>query len=359
MEPCNDQNSGDQANTPEDLIRIELTSTMPWTATLEFDFDPTANNGYYQFFGFYAADGEDYQNMCGIRGGDGALQNFLRVDGAVTADSDDLNSTPGLSAAGTYWFRIEQLDNGAYACYRSSDGENFSEMFRYEDTGIEGEYLIIDAYTGMTEGYTFTLKSLSFGAADGAHADMTELVKAIAEAQRLDRSKYIDETLAALDRAVEAARAVLANEDAAQDAVDTAAKAVTEAIEALAEKPAEPPFRFDDVKNEKSFYFNPGCWAYEAKPQITNGVDKTHFGPDQGCTRGQVVTFLWRAAGEPAPANAETAFTDVGPKAFYAKAVAWAVEKGITKGMTDTTFAPNDTCTRGQVVTFLFRATAG
>ena len=119
------------------------------------------------------------------------------------------------------------------------------------------------------------------------------------------------------------------------------------------------PFRFDDVKNEKAFYYTPVYWAYEAKPQITNGIDKTHFGPDRGCTRGQVVTFLWRFRQSPAPKSTGTPFTDAGPKAFYAKAVAWAVENEITNGMTKTTFAPDATCTRGQVVTFLYRATAG
>ena len=117
----------------------------------------------------------------------------------------------------------------------------------------------------------------------------------------------------------------------------------------------DKPFRFDDVRDEKKYYFGPVYWAYEASPQITNGIDKTHFGPDRGCTRGQVVTFLWRAAGCPVPASTETAFADVGPKAFYAKAVAWAVEKGITKGMSATSFAPDATCTRGQIVTFLWR----
>ena len=114
-------------------------------------------------------------------------------------------------------------------------------------------------------------------------------------------------------------------------------------------------FRFEDVKNESAFYFVPVYWAYNATPQITNGLDHIYFGPNNGCTRGQVVTFLWRAAGCPAPASTETAFTDVGTKAFYTKAVAWAVEKGITKGMSETSFAPDTTCTRGQLVTFLWR----
>ncbi len=117
----------------------------------------------------------------------------------------------------------------------------------------------------------------------------------------------------------------------------------------------DKPFRFDDVRDESKFYFGPVYWAYEASPQITNGLDKTHFGPDVGCTRGQVVTFLWRAAGCPAPKRTETAFTDVKPSAFYEKAVAWAVEQGITKGVSAARFAPDDTCTRGQIVTFLWR----
>ena len=121
------------------------------------------------------------------------------------------------------------------------------------------------------------------------------------------------------------------------------------------DSPGANPFRFDDVRNESAFYFDAVYWAYNAKPQITNGLDKTHFGPNVGCTRGQVVTFLWRAAGCPEPRNIKTVFTDVGANAFYAKAVAWAVEKGITKGVSNTTFAPNNTCTRGQIVTFLWR----
>ena len=92
---------------------------------------------------------------------------------------------------------------------------------------------------------------------------------------------------------------------------------------------------------------------------ITKGMTDTTFEPDATCTRGQIVTFLYRIKESPAPKSTETPFTDVNPKAFYAKAVAWAVEEGVTKGMTDTTFAPNDTCTRGQIVTFLYRAMGG
>ncbi len=157
FEPCNGQIS---EFAPKDVVKVPVNGD--WSATLKFDFDPSgAGNGYYQFFGFYAAEGEDYNNLAGIRGGDGALQNFLREDGNVTADSADLNSTPGLASAGTYWFKLEK-EGTTYTCYRSADGEEFTEMFSYADTGIEADSLVIDAYTGMTEGYAFTLKSLEF-----------------------------------------------------------------------------------------------------------------------------------------------------------------------------------------------------
>ena len=97
-------------------------------------------------------------------------------------------------------------------------------------------------------------------------------------------------------------------------------------------------------------------WAVDKG--ITNGLSDTMFGPYESCTRAQIVTFLWRAAGSPEPKTASS-FTDVPVSAYYAKAVAWAVENGITNGMTETTFAPNATCTRGQSVTLLHRALKG
>ena len=97
-------------------------------------------------------------------------------------------------------------------------------------------------------------------------------------------------------------------------------------------------------------------WAVDKG--VTNGLSDTMFGPYESCTRAQIVTFLWRAAGSPEP-KAASNFTDLPASAYYAKAVAWAIENGITNGMTETTFAPNATCTRGQSVTFLYRALKG
>ena len=112
---------------------------------------------------------------------------------------------------------------------------------------------------------------------------------------------------------------------------------------------------FYDVPNGAYFY-EAVKWAVDKG--ITNGLSDTMFGPYEFCTRAQIVTFLWRAAGSPEPKTVSS-FTDVPANAYYAKAVAWAVENGITNGMTETTFAPDATCTRGQSVTFLYRALKG
>ena len=87
----------------------------------------------------------------------------------------------------------------------------------------------------------------------------------------------------------------------------------------------------------------------------TTGTSDKLFSPDAPCTRAQVVTFLWRAANQPEPKTASNPFVDVAADAYYAKAVLWAVENGITKGTTATTFRPDQICTRGQIMTFLWR----
>ena len=108
---------------------------------------------------------------------------------------------------------------------------------------------------------------------------------------------------------------------------------------------------FVDVKAGDYFY-DAVLWA--AEKGITSGTDATHFSPNAACTRGQAVTFLCRAVGT--EGTGDTGFADVGANSFCAGSVKWAVENGVTKGTTATTFSPNETCTRGQIVTFLYRA---
>ena len=109
---------------------------------------------------------------------------------------------------------------------------------------------------------------------------------------------------------------------------------------------------FYDVPND-AYYYEAVKWAQEKG--ITGGIGNDLFGPDRPCTRGQIVTFLWRAAGSPEPKSMGS-FTDVPADSYYAKAVAWAVENGITVGTSSTTFSPDAACTRAQAVTFLWRS---
>ena len=118
-------------------------------------------------------------------------------------------------------------------------------------------------------------------------------------------------------------------------------------------EPTEGTNPFTDVK-EGAYYYKAVLWAVEKG--ITNGTSETTFDPDETCTRGQIVTFLWRREGKPAPTGANNPFADVKPSAYFGSAVLWAVETGITNGTSETTFEPNEDCTRAQVVTFLWRA---
>ena len=110
---------------------------------------------------------------------------------------------------------------------------------------------------------------------------------------------------------------------------------------------------FVDVSAD-AYYNQAVQWAQEKG--ITDGISSNLFGPKQPCTRSQIVTFLWRAAGSPEPKSTAAGMTDVVPGSYYAKAVAWAVENGITTGTAEGTFSPDATCTRAQAVTFLWRA---
>lgn len=110
---------------------------------------------------------------------------------------------------------------------------------------------------------------------------------------------------------------------------------------------------FGDVSTD-AYYNQAVQWAQEKG--ITDGISSDLFGPKQPCTRSQIVTFLWRAAGSPEPKSTAAGMTDVVPGSYYAKAVAWAVENGITTGTAEGTFSPDATCTRAQAVTFLARA---
>ncbi|MBR3423297.1 MAG: S-layer homology domain-containing protein, partial [Clostridia bacterium] len=134
----------------------------------------------------------------------------------------------------------------------------------------------------------------------------------------------------------------------------------TEAIPKLDHRPL--PCKDDESCPGKIFTDMParGTWAHDpidwaVEYGITQGTTKSTFSPDELVSRTQVVTFLWRAAGCPEPSASSVSFTDVKASAYYYKPIMWALENGITKGATDSTFDPDGICTRGHIVTFLYR----
>ena len=112
---------------------------------------------------------------------------------------------------------------------------------------------------------------------------------------------------------------------------------------------------YTDVTNKNAYFYDAVNWATQTG--VAAGVGNNQFAPNGSCTRAQLVSFLWRAAGEPEPETTESPFTDVqNPKAYYYKAVLWAAENGIAAGVGNNRFAPNQTCTRAQIVSFIYRA---
>jgi hypothetical protein len=118
----------------------------------------------------------------------------------------------------------------------------------------------------------------------------------------------------------------------------------------------QPDFLFADVQDAAAWYYVPVYWAYGHSPRITSGVSASVFSPSAPCTRAQIVTFLWHAAGDPAPTGSQSPFADVQePQAYYYQAVRWAHEASVTNGVSPVSFGFNWPCTRAQAVTFLWR----
>ena len=197
--------------------------------------------------------------------------------------------------------------------------------------------------------------------------DKTALEQAIAKAKAVDPDLYTTESVAALNAVLSIAQTVAGTENAAQELIDAAEKLLTDAIAALEKKPGDnkpglpcsggedcPGKDFKDMPAKGNWAHDPIDWAVVRG--VTAGTSNTTFSPNDTCTRAQVVTFLWRANGQPEPTRTSNPFTDVPADAYYYKAVLWAVEHGVTAGTSETTFSPNQGCTRGQVVTFLWRA---
>ena len=199
--------------------------------------------------------------------------------------------------------------------------------------------------TGVTT-YSITVKSAKNGDVTASHKSAS---KGTTVTLTVDPDKgYVLDTLTVLDGKDKEIK--LTEKNGKYTFTMPAGKVTVEAMFEAEQSTGKNPFT--DVP-AGSYYEDAVIWAVEKG--ITTGTGNGRFSPDAPCTRAQIVTFLWRAAGSPAP-KSMSSFSDVPAEAFYAKAVAWAVEKGITSGTGDGKFSPDATCTRAQAVTFLYRA---
>ena len=184
-------------------------------------------------------------------------------------------------------------------------------------------------------------------------ADKTQLQAAIAYAEGLAAADYTADSWSVMQTALASAKIILLKADATQNEVDTATAELDNAVAALEEKQPETR-QFDDVQDPGAYYYKPVYWAVGRG--VTNGTSPTTFSPGKDCTRGQIVTFLWKAMGSPEPSSTNNPFIDVKESDYFYKPVLWAKENGITSGTSETTFSPGKPCTRGQIETFLWIA---
>ena len=268
------------------------------------------------------------------------IYSYWKGDHADSALTIDLGETREISEIGIQWRyggKGRDLD-----ILTSMDGENWTTAKQVRGNGDFFQTIELDS--AVTARYVKMQ-----GIASNASGYMIQEFMVYENVDKTALAALLEESGDLTGDAVIFARAMLDNPLATTAEVEEAVRMLETALEE-AEKPVNP---FTDVK-EGSFCYDPVLWA--VGKGITNGTSATTFEPDTSCNRGQVVTFLWRAAGSPEPKSSTNPFTDVKEGKFYYKAVLWAVEKGITKGMTSTTFEPDTKCNRGQVVTFLWRA---
>ena len=262
----------------------------------------------------------------------------------MTTNNQKLAKLPDATRSGSYSF------DGWYTEKNGGTKITTSTVFD-KDTTVYAHW----TYTGSTGGgggggvttYAITVKSAKNGDVTASHKTAS---KGTAVTLTVDPDKgYVLDTLTVLDGKD---KEIKLTEKNGKFTFTMPASKVTVAATFKASAPTgKNPFI--DVP-AGSYYEDAVVWAVEKG--ITSGTSAVTFDPNGNCTRAQAVTFLWRAAGSPAPKTKVMPFTDVPSGSYYETAVLWAMEQGITKGTSDTAFSPNASCTRAQIVTFLWRA---
>ena len=217
---------------------------------------------------------------------------------------------------------------------------NLKDVY-YDGTKADWDKILIDGYNHIYTGVTQDIHNATF------HYNTHNYVKSTVDPTCTEKGYTLHECLTCDESNKDTYISALGHNY--KDGKCTRCGAKETAVNPVPENP------FKDVAKD-SYCYEPVLWAYNHDPQVTAGVDKTHFAPDNNCTRAQIVTFLWRANGCPSVKGIKNPFKDVKSSDYYYDAVLWAVSKNITTGIDATHFAPNNTCTRGQAVTFLWRA---
>ena len=269
------------------------------------------------------------------------IYSYWRGDHQDSALTIDLGQTREISEIGIQWrYGGKGKD---FDILTSMDGENWSTARQVRGNGDFFQTIVLN--TPVNARYVKMQ-----GIQSNASIYMIQEFMVYETVDKAALNALLEEaaghTDAAVRKAAVFAQAMLENPLATISEVVAAADALELALEqAVIELP------FIDVA-ENAYYYNAVAWA--VRNGITSGTSATTFGPDDKCTRAQVVTFLWRAAGSPEPQSTANPFVDVSSSDWYYKSVLWAKENGITSGMDASHFGPNESCTRAQVVTFLY-----
>ena len=278
----------------------------------------------------------------------GSHENQITFDGnggrptnsTMTTTGKKLASLPTATRSGRYSF------DGWYTERNGGTKITTATLFD-KDTTVYAHW----TYTGSTGGgvttYPITVKSAKNGDVTASHKSAA---KGTTITLTVDPDKgYVLDTLTVLDGKDKEIK--LTEKNGKYTFTMPASKVTVAAMFKAEQSTGKNPFT--DVP-AGSYYEDAVIWAVDKG--ITTGTSATTFNPNGICTRAQAVTFLWRAAGSPEPETRAMPFTDVPAGSYYYDAVLWAVENGITKGTSDTTFSPNATCSRAQIVTFLWRS---
>ncbi len=264
----------------------------------------------------------------------GAAAQYSKDGGKTWQDSPEFT---GLTAGTAYTFAVRYAETDAYAASDASTTAEFSTLRRSSGGSSSSSSPSNSVTVSRTKNGDVTVSPKTAKKGDTVTITVTP-----------DKGYELD-TIAVKEANGNTVK-LTRKSDTQYTFTMPASKVTVEASFTKVEE--QPAVSFVDVPTS-AYYYDAVAWAVENG--ITNGTSATAFSPDVSCTRAQMVTFLWRAAGSP-KATGGNPFTDVSASAYYYDAVLWAVENGITNGTSATTFSPDDTVTRGQTVTFQHRA---